>query len=82
MNLYYLTQDSNNDYDTYDSVIVAAKSEDEARVIHPAGEPLPHWNPWEQSSWVPSPDLVKVYLIGTAIEGTEQGVVLASFNAG
>jgi hypothetical protein len=35
MNLYKISQNSNNDYDTYDSAIVAAESEDAARRIHP-----------------------------------------------
>lgn len=37
MNLYLIWQDENNDYDTYDSAIVCAKSGDEAVKIHPSG---------------------------------------------
>lgn len=33
MNLYLISQDVNNDYDTYDSAVVAAESEEEARGI-------------------------------------------------
>jgi len=36
MNIYLLSQDINNNYDTYDSVIVIAESEEEARKIHPS----------------------------------------------
>lgn len=32
MKLFLLTQDKNDEYDTYDSVVVAAKTEDEARI--------------------------------------------------
>ena len=36
MKLYLLSQDSVSGYDTYDAVVVAAESEDEARTIHPS----------------------------------------------
>ena len=35
MNLYLLTQDTNNDYDTYDSCVVASETEEEAQLMHP-----------------------------------------------
>ena len=35
MNLYLLTQDVNNSYDTYDSAIVCADDEEDARFISP-----------------------------------------------
>lgn len=35
MNLYLLTQHSNRGYDTYDSMVVAAESEEDARLMHP-----------------------------------------------
>jgi hypothetical protein len=38
MNLYLLTQTVNNDYDTFDSAVVAAETEEEARLIHPRGD--------------------------------------------
>ena len=79
MNLYLISQDENNDYDTYDSVIVAAESEKTARLINPD-------NLWEwrdpYSSWCSSPDKVHVKWIGVALDGTEEGIILASFNAG
>jgi len=36
MNLYLISQTINNGYDTYDSAVVCAESEDEARKIHPS----------------------------------------------
>jgi hypothetical protein len=77
MKLYRISQTSNRGYDTYDSAIVCAKSEDEARHTHPGAG-------WGELSatWCNSPDQVTVELIGTAAPGTRQGVVLASFNAG
>jgi|688.fasta_scaffold01636_6 hypothetical protein len=35
MKLYKISQEENRDYDTYDSAVVIAESEDEARLIHP-----------------------------------------------
>ena len=36
MEIYLLEQDLNNGYDIYDSVVVIAENEDEARKIHPS----------------------------------------------
>jgi hypothetical protein len=88
MNLYLIKQDTNNDYDTYDSAIVVATSEEEARTIHPAGHRWvsenEKWNAkWRvQNSWT-NPENVEVQLIGTANSDAKAGdVILASFNAG
>lgn len=81
MNLYLLFQNENDRYDTYDSCVVIAESEELAKLIHPNGD---KWNgEWEQFgnySWA-HPDNVKVKLLGTSVDSKEQ-VVLASFNAG
>jgi hypothetical protein len=37
MNLYLIHQSSTNGYDTYDSAVVAAETEEEAQCIHPSG---------------------------------------------
>ena len=81
MNLYLISQDKNENYDTYDSAIVAARTNKEARMIHPDGS-----NNWDgkdgyYGSWT-SVENVKVKLIGVAKKGTTKGVVLASYNAG
>lgn len=76
MRLYLLKQNVNNDYDTFDSCVVAAKSADEARLISP--------DKWPDScspAWAKPKD-VKVKLIGTAGKGIEKGIILSSFNAG
>lgn len=38
MNLYLVTQDINNNYDTYDSMVVAAQNEELASKLHPRPE--------------------------------------------
>jgi hypothetical protein len=80
MNLYLLTQDENRGYDTYDSCVVAAETEYDARLITPSY--LGKWSKYSYSDWASCPENVKVKLIGTAIEGVAVGVVISSFNAG
>ena len=91
MNLYLISQDVNNSYDTYDSAVVAAKTELEARRTYPANSNslLDYsWPKWEEEEakpygvWVKSHTQVKAEFIGIAAEGVEAGVILASFDAG
>jgi len=77
MNIYLIAQTENDRYDTFDSAIVAAETEQDAKEITPDGGP---WRAW--AAWCSSPELVTVELIGTAKEGTEAGVIMASYNAG
>lgn len=84
MNLYLLRQNQNIGYDTYDSMVVAAETEEEARLIHPN-----QWsdNAWGKTlsflkDWADTPDQVTVELLGVAVDGMESGVVISSFNAG
>ena len=71
MNLYRIWQEVNDGYDAYDSAIVCAKDEEEARNIEVGSS----------NSWT-SPEYVKVEKIGKANKGIEKGIILASFNAG
>lgn len=87
LNLYL---DVNCDYDTYDAAIVAAESEDEAKLIHPRSYIWVDDVGWTYSTsgkvisfcWSNTPDQVTVTLIGTAADEVKKGVVIASFNAG
>ena len=80
MNLYLISQSVNNGYDTYDSAVVCAESEEEARSIHPNGDL--DWNGGNgpYGTWC-NKDSVSVQLIGSAID-QQKGIILASFNAG
>lgn len=97
MNIYLLSQDDVGGWDTYDNCVVAAESEDAARRVHPDGRRQYFENEklwgctrpdgrvsldrgWD--TWTPKLDKIKVELIGTAVPGTEAGVICASFNAG
>ena len=93
--LYLLEQGDNMGYDTYDSCVVCAESEDEARYIHPGGKKWNdtreeygyyggresnHW--WRDDNWARNPNLVEVTYLGLATEKSEVGVICNSFNAG
>ena len=84
MKLYLLSQTDQNDYDTFDSCVVAAKNEDDARMVHPYDKHFPTVNNWLDTNytWANKPENVNVTLIGTAIKGTKRGVICSSFNAG
>jgi hypothetical protein len=79
MNIYKISQTENNRYDTYDSAIVYANTEEEARNIHPDGNVC--WGDYRKR-WVNSPDKVTVEKIGETNLEVKSGVILASFNAG
>ena len=82
MNLYLLKRTDKWDYDQYDSAVVAAESENEAKKIHPDGSDIivsEEANRWD--SWV-SVDRVECQLIGVAEPLTNRGVICSSFNAG
>ena len=69
-NLYQIWQDVNTGYDTYDSAVVCADNEEEARNTE-LGE----------RAWT-SPENVQVKKIGKADKHQAKGIVVASFNAG
>ena len=77
MNLYLISQTQNDNYDTFDSAVVAAEHPAKARIMNPGGIN----KEIDLSTWT-SPEFVKVELIGEAIHGTKEGVICASYNAG
>ena len=91
MKIYLLKQDINYDYDTFDSAVVVANNEDDARTIHPNeyGVKFKRW--WaEQGSWGDDDvwvayseiDKIKVTYLGEAEKSLKRGVIISSFNAG
>ena len=86
MNLYLISQNERNDWDTYDGAVVCANDENEARNMDPQekldGFRVMDWTDTTRYDWCSSPDKVKVVLIGTAADGSKPGVVLSSFRAG
>lgn len=85
MNVYLLEQEENEDYDTYDSFVCIAATEDDAIDTCPSGEGRSRkWTkPGRRySTWAVRRESVKCTLIGVAVDGAKPGVVCASFNAG
>ena len=89
MNIYKVSQEINNGYDTYDSMIVISDSEESARKIAPgiySDEDYDNWvkGEYETYSWInyDGIDEIEVTLIGVASAGSEEKIVLSSFNAG
>ena len=83
MNLYLLSQGDNRGYDTYDSCVVCAKSEDEARLMRPNWEPTnTSWENGNWHDWAEKPENVRVTLIGRAVRTLPKSVICYSFNAG
>ena len=80
MNLYLISQDEVDGYDTYSDAVVAANTVEEAATLHPNGQRIPAAT--ECGTWTNDPNNVTVNLIGTAMVGTEVGVICASFHAG
>lgn len=83
MNLYLLTQAVVRGFDTYDSIVVSAPDEATAKTIAPCGCLLPTLHTdCDHDAWCTTPNDVTATLIGLAVEGTKQGIILASYNAG
>ena len=80
MNIYFCSQWENRGYDTYDSFVCVANSEDEARNTLPS----PYFDDWSDNpnDWCKSPDKVDVTLLGEANEDQAVGVICSSYNAG
>ena len=96
MKLWLISQSENSGYDTFDSAVVAAETEEEARHTYPDNweqEPK-RWNgskwlwhledgrvlDYSSGSWT-SPNHVSVEFLADGYDGPA-GTVLGSFNAG
>ena len=86
MNLYLLSLPSrynklNPLVNCYRKAVVAAKDEDQARLIHPADVPV--WDGTEgwRAGWCEARE-VEVRLIGQAAAGTQSGVIVAEYEGG
>lgn len=90
LKLWLLSQTVNTGYDTYDSCVVAAETEEDAKTIHPskytkvcavkANDDGRH-NDLGCFTWGYQED-VKAEYLGEAKDDLARGVVCASFNAG
>lgn len=77
LKLWKLSQSMNNGYDTYDSCIVAAYTEEEAKNISPCRKDMVYM------CWTINVTKVTATCIGVASPSINSGTcLLASFNAG
>jgi len=84
MKLWLLTQDTVYGYDTFDSCVVAADTEEEARKIHPSLKwgPVTDITKWYNGrDWAKPEDVIVAYL-GTTDRTFDNPVICASYNAG
>jgi hypothetical protein len=84
MKLFLISQDEHDDYDSFDSAVVAAPDEESARLMDPGGEngAFIEFSSDGYRTWCSSADKVTVKFLGDAAPGLPLGVVCASFNAG
>jgi len=75
--LWLLSQNENRGYNTYDSCLVAADTEDDAKLIFP-GE----YESFNSRRWAYSINGVHVEKIGVTHAKNRGKVIIASFNAG
>ena len=96
--IYLVSQSINNGYDTYDSMVVAAESEQDARLIHPSDFVTHHndgkWkgtyyncggeydSPSGGDDWVEFSGIDKLTVQYLGETEHGRGVVCSSFNAG
>ena len=80
MKIYLLQQTENSGYDTYDSIVVIANDELDAKSIHPLGGHIKDYDSY--LGWAENIDDITATEIGIASEDKKRGVVLTSFNAG
>jgi hypothetical protein len=79
MKLWKLSQKVNNNYDTFDSAVVAAETKEDARLIHPGEK---EWNGTMDRYWCDAERVIVEYLGETDRVIPNKTVIVASFNAG
>ena len=79
MKIYRVWQTKNNDYDTYDSAVIAASGINRAKRISIEELSSPGIL---SNSWVSRIRDIHATEIGNAKEGITEGIILSSFNAG
>jgi hypothetical protein len=97
LKLWRISQTVNDDYDTFDSAVVAATTEEEARITYPSHFQGPSPRKWNGKNWLytslsgevlsmghrtwTTPNFVDVEFLADGYEGPA-GTICASFNAG
>ena len=84
MNIYKISQKDDWDHEVYLEAIVIARSEDEARLMHPNDNAVWDGNKWEshQASWATNPNdswCTPDEVIVELVETDTESVVVSSF---
>ena len=95
MKLYLISQDINDGSEAFDSAVVAAESENDARTIHPAGscvytngrewlalDSYGYVHEYHYNDWLPYKYINKIKVECIGVTTKDRGVICASFNAG
>jgi hypothetical protein len=77
MYLYLVERTDDLDYDEYDSVVVVANDEADARQIKQDWLPCDSWHPKSVN-----PETLKIIYLGVAYSGLKRGIIHESFQAG
>lgn len=77
MKIYLVSQNKNNNYDTYSDFVVYAENEEKAKLIHPLDPKKDNYG-----SWVKSVKHISVEYLGEAKPEAIEGEILGSFHAG
>jgi hypothetical protein len=77
MNLYLLTRNDDWCYESFDALVVAAESEEDAITIRPESRDTTA----PCSGWT-TPENIAATLIGVAAPDVQRGVILESYDAG
>lgn len=80
MKLFLLTQTENTGMYTYNSLVVIASSEDEAKIIHPLNGRSCIKDPWSNKCWASSPNNVIVTYLGEADPNVKLTIVCKSYS--
>ena len=84
MNIYLVSQEENDSYNTHDSFVCYAETKEKAKQLDPDGnvyfKDSQCWG--EYGDWCSHPDKAKVKLIGSSPRKKKNTIICSSFNAG
>jgi len=81
MKLFLISQNTNNNYDTFDSAVVCVPDEETARHCNPQNGEKMRASDWRSNYWCKSPLEVNVKYLGEAAKDITDTLILASYNA-
>ena len=80
MKLWLISQSKDTGYDYFDSAVVAAETEEEAKLMHPQDGKDIRTRVQVVQTWTYSPEDVDCQYLGEAKGGTQKEVICSSYN--